>query len=303
MIRRGRPPRTEQTYKTNIVTRETNGVTVNAFYKNSRIKQYLKEGRALRVETVINKPDDIGCLRRLQHLDEVQVKGRAINNRLLDTERVGQGCVLASPAFERVAQSSVTDDGRRSPAQLFGNPRVMALLGALCFALNSLGFTNPEPPRPGEPAARSPARHLHPQPDELRPRPTPTQRPHPTMTQDQHPTTSPATASASRSSTPSPQPTPRPNDRRRRTTSTHSDTPCPRHHRATRHEPNQPDTTQRSPKTQDNHDCLATEDRESWMPTLSPTRAPSPRHEARERPRSRCRAWLLSPLEIPPGLR
>ena len=32
-------------------------------YKHSRVKQYLKEGRALRIETVINKPDDLGILR------------------------------------------------------------------------------------------------------------------------------------------------------------------------------------------------------------------------------------------------
>lgn len=140
--RRGRPPLVEQTYKTKVVTRDTVGVTVNAFFKNSRIKQYLKDGRALRVETVINKPDDLLCRRRLEHLDELQAKGRAINARLLDNERVGQGCVLASPAFERVARSTVTDDGRRSPALRFGDPRVMALLGALCVALNSLGFTN-----------------------------------------------------------------------------------------------------------------------------------------------------------------
>ncbi|MDN5795138.1 MAG: hypothetical protein L0H79_05230 [Intrasporangium sp.] len=139
---RGRPPVVEQTFKTKVVTRDTVGLTINAFFKNSRIKQYLKDGRALRVETVINKPNDLLCHRRLEHLDELQAKGRAINARLLDTERVGQGCVLASPAFERVAQSTVTDDGRRSPALRFGDPRVMALLGALCVALNSLGFTN-----------------------------------------------------------------------------------------------------------------------------------------------------------------
>jgi hypothetical protein len=91
---------------------------------------------------VINSPDDLGCHRRLQHLDELQAKGRDVNRRLLDTERVGQGCVLASPAFERVAQSTLTEGGRRSPALRFGDPRVMALLGALCVALNSLGFTN-----------------------------------------------------------------------------------------------------------------------------------------------------------------
>ena len=51
-------------FKTKIVTYGTE-VTVNAFYRHSRIKQYLKDGRALRIETVINSPDDLGCRRRL----------------------------------------------------------------------------------------------------------------------------------------------------------------------------------------------------------------------------------------------
>jgi hypothetical protein len=138
----GRPPQREPTFKTRIDTRDTIGVTVNADYKHSRVKQYLKDGRALRIETVINDPGDLGCKRRLVHLEELQSKARAINNRLLDTECVGQGCVLASPAFERVARSTLTEDGRRSPALRFGDPRVMALLGALCVGLNALGFTN-----------------------------------------------------------------------------------------------------------------------------------------------------------------
>jgi hypothetical protein len=49
---------------------------------------------------VINDAEDLGCRRRLHHLDELQAKARDVNRRLLDTERVGQGCVLASPAFE-----------------------------------------------------------------------------------------------------------------------------------------------------------------------------------------------------------
>ena len=139
---RGRPPKLDCVAKTKIVTRGTE-VTVNAFYKHSRIKQYLKDGRALRIETVINSPDDLCCQRRLNHLDELQAKARDVNRRLLDTERVGQGCVLANPAFERVALPTLTADGRRAPALRFGDPRVMALLGALCIALNTVtGFTN-----------------------------------------------------------------------------------------------------------------------------------------------------------------
>ena len=45
-------------------------------YKHSRVKQYLKEGRALRIETVINKPSDIGVLARLEHLPELVAKAR-----------------------------------------------------------------------------------------------------------------------------------------------------------------------------------------------------------------------------------
>jgi hypothetical protein len=138
----GRPIKHTQPCRTSVVTHDTQ-VSVNAYFKHSRVKQYLKDGRALRVETVVNSPDDLGCKRRLVHLDELQAKARAINARLLDTERVGQGCVLASPAFERVALSSVTAEGRRAPALRFGDPRVMALLGALCLTLNAVvGFTN-----------------------------------------------------------------------------------------------------------------------------------------------------------------
>ena len=138
--RRGRPAAGE--YKTKIVTYGTE-VNVNAFYRHSRIKQYLKDGRALRIETVINDPGDLGCLRRLHHLDELQTRARAVNRRLLDTERVGQGCVLASPAFERIARPTLTEDGRRAPALRFGDPRVQALAGALCTSVLAVtGITN-----------------------------------------------------------------------------------------------------------------------------------------------------------------
>src|SRR5258705_4717510 len=129
-------------FKTKIATYGTE-IRINAFYRHSMIKQYLKDGRALRIETVINSPDDLGCRRRLAHLDELQSRARAINTTLLDTERVGQGCVLASPAFERIAQPTLTEDGSRAPTLRFGDPRVQALAGALCTtALAVTGITN-----------------------------------------------------------------------------------------------------------------------------------------------------------------
>lgn len=138
--RRGRPAAGQ--FKTKIVTYGTE-VNVNAFYRTSRIKQYLKDGRELRIETVINDPGDLGCLRRLVHLDELQARARAVNTALLDTERVGQGCVLASPAFERIARPTLTEQGRRAPASRFGDPRVQALAGALATSVPAVtGITN-----------------------------------------------------------------------------------------------------------------------------------------------------------------
>jgi hypothetical protein len=72
--------------------------------KHSRVKQYLKQGRALRIETVINKPYDIGVLARLEHLPELVVKARSVNGRLLRIQRAGQGCAIETALFERVSQ-------------------------------------------------------------------------------------------------------------------------------------------------------------------------------------------------------
>lgn len=125
------------------IDRDNDAVVVNAFYRHSRIKYYLKDRRALRIETVINDTYDIGVLRRLEHLDEVVAKARDANRRLLDTIRAGQSCVLASPVIERVAQPTLTEDGRRAPALRFADPRVMALTGALCLSLFAVtGVTN-----------------------------------------------------------------------------------------------------------------------------------------------------------------
>jgi hypothetical protein len=141
---RGRKPKDQAggTFRT-AIDRNCQGVTINAFWRHSRVKQYLKDGRALRVETVVNSPDDLGCQRRLHNLPELQARARAINTRLLETERVGQGCVFGSPAFARISQPTLTEDGRRAPGLRFGDPRVMALAGALANTLCAVtGITN-----------------------------------------------------------------------------------------------------------------------------------------------------------------
>jgi hypothetical protein len=142
---RGRKPKDQGAggaFKT-AIDRRCDGVTINAFWRHSRVKQYLKDGRALRIETVVNSPDDLGCQRRICNLPELQARARAVNARLLHTEKVGQGCVFDSPAFARISQPTLTGDGRRAPGLRFGDPRAQALAGALANMLCAVtGITN-----------------------------------------------------------------------------------------------------------------------------------------------------------------
>src|SRR5216684_8791462 len=118
-------------------------VTMNVFYKSSRLRQYLKDGVALRIETVINSPKDLRCNRRLENLPELQDKARAINDRLLHTETAGQDTALVSPVIERITRPTVTDGGRKAPALRFGDLRVQALAGAIAAMLFTVtGITN-----------------------------------------------------------------------------------------------------------------------------------------------------------------
>jgi hypothetical protein len=128
-------------YRTRLL-RSGDEVTLNVYFRRLRVKSYLKCGKAFRIETVINDTGDLGVLRRLEHLEEISRKARDVNRRMVDAFRVGQSCVLASPAFERVARPTLCD-GRRAPALRFGDPRVMALAGALCAIVHTItGFTN-----------------------------------------------------------------------------------------------------------------------------------------------------------------
>ena len=140
---RGRPHKQPPSHRfaTRVVTDGVD-VTVNVFWKHSRIKQYLKDGRAWRIETVVNSPDDLGVQRRLRNLPQLQAKARAANRRILDVQRAGQGCAIGADLFERL-QQPYAREGRRTGALRFGDPRAMALAGALCVTLHAVtGVTN-----------------------------------------------------------------------------------------------------------------------------------------------------------------
>jgi hypothetical protein len=111
-------------------------------YKKSHIKQYHKEGRALRTETTINDPSDFGIGKRLENLPALPEIGFQANRGLLDVEQVSQDCAVGEDALRRVTQP-IAVDGQRVAALRFSDPRVQALLNVLLlFLFLPRGFSN-----------------------------------------------------------------------------------------------------------------------------------------------------------------
>ena len=125
----------------------TNGVTpsVHIDYKSTRIKQYHKEGRALRTETTINNPGDFGIRKRLTHLPELREIGFSANRRLLGVQRLSHNPIRAAEAFTAVHDPIVTADGARIAGLRLGDRRAHSLLQALLvFRLLPNGFRGRE---------------------------------------------------------------------------------------------------------------------------------------------------------------
>ena len=135
--------RTPGRFRTRVLTE---GVTpsLHVDYKHSRIKQYHKEGRALRTETTINNTRDFDIGKRLPNLAALRKVGFAANRRLLQVERISQDCAIGEDAFRQVNEP-VQVNGQRASALRFAEPVVQALFAALLiFRLQPRGFSNRE---------------------------------------------------------------------------------------------------------------------------------------------------------------
>jgi hypothetical protein len=135
--------RTPGPFRTRVVTE---GVLPSLYvdYKASRLKQYFKEGRALRTETVVNDTYDFGIGRRLENLPALRELGFAANRRLLDVQRASQDCRVGEEVFREV--TSPRPVGRqRASALPYGNELVLVLFQLLLlFRLLPCGFRNRE---------------------------------------------------------------------------------------------------------------------------------------------------------------
>jgi hypothetical protein len=141
IIRKGKRA-TPGRFRTRVITE---GVTpsLHVDYKNSKIKQYHKLGKALRTETTINDTKDFGVAKGLSHLPELKEIGFTASRRLLDVQRISHDPAEGAAVLAALTQPVISPAGTRTAGMSLISLRVQALLAALCvFRLLPHGFTN-----------------------------------------------------------------------------------------------------------------------------------------------------------------
>jgi hypothetical protein len=140
-IHRKGPNATPGRFRTRVITE---GVypSLHVDYKATRIKQYHKQGQALRTETTINNTRDFAIGKRLHNLPALREVGFRANRRLLDVQRISHDCSIGEDAFHALQRPRVVTQ-QRAAALRFGDERVQTLLHALVlFRLLPNGFSN-----------------------------------------------------------------------------------------------------------------------------------------------------------------
>src|SRR5271166_4758875 len=141
IIRTG-PRATPGRFRTRVITE---GVTpsLHVDYKNSKIKQYHKLGKAIRTETTVNDTRDFGIGKRLTNLPALRQIGFTANRRLLSAQKLSHDPIAGAGALAQVTDPVITESGTRVAGLRLTDPRALALLAVLCvFRLLPHGFTN-----------------------------------------------------------------------------------------------------------------------------------------------------------------
>jgi hypothetical protein len=141
IVRKG-PRATPGRFRTRVIT---DGVTpsLHVDYKNSKIRQYHKLGKAIRTETTINDTRDFGIGKRLTSLPALRQIGFSASRRLLGAQKLSHDPITGADALARVTGPVITETGTRVAGLRLTGPRSLALLAVLCvFRLLPNGFTN-----------------------------------------------------------------------------------------------------------------------------------------------------------------
>ena len=128
-------------FRTRVIT---DGVipSLHIDYKGTRIKQYHKEGQALRTETTINNTHDFYIGKSLCNLPALRKIGFQANRRVLEVETITHDALVAEETLQQLQRPRIVE-GQRVAALRLADPTVQALWRAmLLFELLPAGFSN-----------------------------------------------------------------------------------------------------------------------------------------------------------------
>ena len=177
-LKRRGPRATPGPFRTRVITE---GVTpsLHVDYKHTRIKQYHKQGRALRTETTINDTTDFSIGKRLTNLPALREIGFSANRRLLRVQSLSCDPITGADALHTVTAPITTKTGTRIPGLQLGQQRSHALLAALpLFRLPTRRVRQQGSARAHRRTTRARSGHGHRRTDHLRPAPAARARPH-----------------------------------------------------------------------------------------------------------------------------
>jgi len=120
--------------KTQIADHHLGNPVIRSEYKDSSIKQYVRDHRVLRTEVTSYNTPDLGVGKSIRNLPQLRRVMKGINDRYLAIQQDVLETYVDRGQLARLHQPTITASGRRTPGLKLDDPRLLAVMQALtCF--------------------------------------------------------------------------------------------------------------------------------------------------------------------------
>jgi hypothetical protein len=126
--------------KTQIADHHLGNPVIRSEYKDSSVKQYVRDHLVLRNEATSYNTLDLGVGKSIRNLPQLRRIMHGINDRYLAIQQDVLETYVDRGQLARLRQPTITASGRRTPGLKLDDPRLLAVMQALtCFAHLSRG--------------------------------------------------------------------------------------------------------------------------------------------------------------------
>jgi len=119
--------------KTQIADHHLGNPVIRSEYKDSSIKQYVRDHRLLRTEATSYNTPDLGVGKSIRNIPQLRSVMRGINDRYLAIQQDVLETYVDRGQLARLRQPTITPSGRRTPGLKLDDPRLLAVMQALTY--------------------------------------------------------------------------------------------------------------------------------------------------------------------------